>query len=200
MSLSFFDSNSYFIDEKVNAFKFENDYKVYNDKGDEIGNVMQRLSFGEKLLRLVVKKSMLPFRLDIMDVDGNLQASVSRGWTFFMSKITITDANGSLIGSIQQKFTIIRPSFKIFNSSDQLVAVISGDWRAWEFSITDSSDNQIGRISKKWAGVMKEFFTSADKYNVTINPGYTNPSNKIAIIASALTLDMVLKEKKNHNF
>jgi len=31
----FFEGHSYFIDEKVNLFKFENQYKVFNEKGEE---------------------------------------------------------------------------------------------------------------------------------------------------------------------
>ena len=119
--MSFFDSNSYFIDEKVNFLKFENTYKVFNDKGNEIGSVRQKLTAGQKFLRLVLNKAMLPFSLEIRDLNGILQASVSRGWTFFMSKITIDDANGNNIGSIKQKFKLLKPTFKIFNSTDELV-------------------------------------------------------------------------------
>ena len=43
---------------------------------------------------------------------------------------------------------------------------------------------------------MQEIFTSADKYNVTIDPTYSNNANKMAILASAITIDMVLKESK----
>lgn len=38
--------------------------------------------------------------------------------------------------------------------------------------------------------------TTADKYNETINPEYTKDKAKIAIISSAITIDMVLKESK----
>ena len=43
---------------------------------------------------------------------------------------------------------------------------------------------------------MKELFTTADKYNVQIEENYANLENKIAILAGAITIDMVLKEKK----
>jgi len=196
MNSNFFESNSYFIDEKVNYFKFENCYKVFNDKGNEIGSVNQKISIGQKLLRLLLNKNMLPFQLEIKDSNGNLQTSISRGWTFFMSTITIDDSKGNTIGSIKQKFKLFKPTFKIYNKSEQLVAVITGDWKAWNFKINDSYDKQIGTISKKWNGAMKEIFTSADKYNVDLNSGYTDVSNKMAILSSAITIDMVLKESK----
>lgn len=196
MNSNFFDSNSYFIDEKVNYFKFENCYKVFNNKGNEIGSVNQQISVRQKLLRLLLNKNMLPFQLEIKDSTGNLQTSISRGWTFFMSTITIDDSKGNTIGSIKQKFKLFKPTFKIYNKSEQLVAVITGDWKAWNFQINDSYNKQIGTISKKWNGAMKEIFTTADKYNVDLNSGYTDVSNKMAILSSAITIDMVLKESK----
>lgn len=194
MNSNFFESNDYFIDEKVNFLEFENSYAIYNDKAELKGSIRQKLTLGQKLLRMVLNKTMLPFLLEIKNSNSEVEASISRGWTFFMSKIKILDGQGKSIGSIQQKFKLFKPSFRIFNNFDELIAVISGDWKAWNFEIKDSMDVQIGTISKKWAGAMQEIFTTADKYNVHIDPKYSNKENKIAIIASAITIDMVLKE------
>lgn len=196
MNSSFFDSNSYFIDEKVNLFKFANAYRVYNDKGELIGAVKQKLSTGAKLLRLLLNKAMLPFALEIRDADDELQATISRGWTFWMSKIQISDHYGNPVGSIRQKFKFFKPTFLIINNSGEQIAEISGDWKAWNFVIKDNSGSEIGTISKKWAGAMKELFTTADKYNVSLHPDYAQPQNKIAVISAAITIDMVLKESK----
>ena len=196
MSTNFFETNSYFIDEKVNLFKFENCYQIYDDNGRNIGSIRQKLSTGQKMLRLLLNKAMLPFLLEIKDSDEILQASISRGWTFFMSKIMIHDAQGREIGTVQQKFKFFKPTFKIFNNFNVQISEITGDWKAWNFVIKDNSGLQIGVITKKWAGAMKEIFTTADKYNVSIDPKYSNNENKIAILSSAITIDMVLKESK----
>ena len=196
MKAKFFDSNTYFIDEKVNFLKLENCYRIYNDKGENIGAIKQKLSVGQKILRLILNKAMLPFLLEIKNSDDNLEASISRGWTFFMSKITIKNAQGDVIGIIEQKFTLFKPTFKILSPSGVLIAEISGDWAAWNFKIIGTSSNQIGTISKKWAGAMKEIFTSADKYNVNIEANYSNTENKIAILSGAIVIDILLKESK----
>lgn len=196
MSANFFDSNDYFIDEKVNFFQFENSYKIFNGTGENIGAIKQKLTTGQKLLRLLLNKAMLPFLLEIKNADDQVEASISRGWTFFLSKIVIKNSQGMVVGMIKQKFKLFKPTFKIFNSSEILIAEITGDWKAWNFKITDASNNQIGTISKKWAGAMQEIFTSADKYNVNINADFSNMENKIAILSGAITIDMVLKESK----
>jgi uncharacterized protein YxjI len=196
MENQFFETNDYFIDEKVNFLKFENCYKVFNDKGEQIGSVKQKLNAWHKILQLLINKAMLPFELGIYNAQGILESSVSRGWTFWMSKIHIKDPQDQIVGTVQQQFKFFKPTFKIYNISGKLVAVITGDWKAWNFVINDASDQTIGTISKKWAGAMKEFFTSADKYNVHLDPKYTDKGSKIAVLSAAITIDMVLKESK----
>lgn len=196
MKTNFFESNNYFIDEKVNLFKFENCYQIYNEKSENIGAIKQKLTTGQKALRLLLKKSMLPFLLEIKNTNDETQASISRGWTFFLSKITIKDAQGLTVGTIQQKFRLLKQNFKIFNASNELIAEINGDWKSWNFEIIDASKLPIGNITKKWSGAMKEIFTSADKYNVFINPSYAKKDYKAIILSSAITIDMVMKESE----
>jgi uncharacterized protein YxjI len=192
----FFESNEYFIDEKVQFFKFHNEYKIYDPMGLHVGAVTQHVSGWHKFLRLFLKKAMFPFHLELTDVNGKVLASIHRGWTFWLSKIEIRDGNGITTGYIKQKFRFLKPRFRIFDENDVQIAEINGDWKAWAFAITDSSGVQIGTINKKWAGIAKEFFTSADKYHVTIVPEYAEDKNKMNIVVTAITIDMVLKESK----
>ncbi|SEQ88763.1 LURP-one-related/scramblase family protein [Pedobacter rhizosphaerae] len=194
---TFFLSDEYFIDEKVNFLKFANEYKVYNDKAEQIGMIKQRVSGWHKVLRLLINKAMMPFQLEITDTNGALQATIYRGWTFWMSKITVTDPTGVEVGSIKQKFKFFKPTFTISNPvSGSEIAKITGDWKAWNFTITNNDGLEVGKISKKWGGALKEVFTTADKYNVSINPTYAESNQKVAIVATAITIDMVLKESK----
>jgi uncharacterized protein YxjI len=192
----FFESNEYFIDEKVQFLKFHNVYKVYDSMGLQVGTVTQHVSGWHKFLRLFLKKAMFPFHLEVTDTNDRVLASIHRGWTFWMSKITIKDANDVISGFIKQKFRFLKPRFQIFDANEMQIAEINGDWKAWNFSITDQTGVQIGSINKKWAGVAKEFFTSADKYNVSIVPEYAEDRNKMNIVVTAITIDMVLKESK----
>ncbi|WP_316768081.1 LURP-one-related/scramblase family protein [Pedobacter frigiditerrae] len=193
---TFFLGDEYFIDEKVNLFKFTNEYKVYNELGVQIGVIKQRMSGWHKALTLLISKKMMPFQLEITDVNDQLQATISRGWTFWMSKITVTDASGVVVGLINQKFKFFKPEFLINDANGVNIAKITGDWKAWNFSILNPVGAEMGKISKKWAGAMKEIFTTADKYNVSIDPSYAESNNKVAIVATAITIDMVLKENK----
>ena len=192
----FFESNDYFIDEKVGYFKFSNEYKVYDGTATPVGRIIQRVPTWHKILRLFINKAMFPFTLEIIDNNEAVLVTIKRGWTFWMSKITILDAEGNISGTIKQKFKLLKPRFQIMNAAGEQIAEINGDWKAWNFGITDTTGRAIGFINKKWAGVAKELFTSADKYQVSIVPEYAEDQNKVNIVATAITIDMVLKESK----
>lgn len=192
----FFESNDYFIDEKVAFLKFHNEYKVYDNTATQVGTIVQRVSGWHKFLRLFLNKALFPFTLEVIDNNEKVLVTIRRGWTFWLSRIDILGADGAPVGFIKQKFRLLKPRFQIFGTEGELIAEINGDWKAWNFGITGAAGNTIGSISKKWAGVAKEFFTSADKYYVTIDPAYAEDRNKIAIVATAITIDMVLKESK----
>lgn len=192
----FFESNEYFIDEKVGFLKFHNEYKVYDNTATQVGRIVQRVPAWHKVLRLFLNKAMFPFTLEIIDNNDEVLVTIKRGWTFWMSKITIWDAQGNVSGFIKQKFKLLKPRFQILNAEGEQIAEINGDWKAWNFGISDTNGRAIGFINKKWAGVAKELFTSADKYHVSIIPDYAEDQNKVNIVATAITIDMVLKERK----
>jgi uncharacterized protein YxjI len=54
----------------------------------------------------------------------------------------------------------------------------------------------LATINKKWNGAMKEIFTTADKYKVSIDGTLVNDTLKKIVLSSAITIDMVLKERK----
>lgn len=188
---SFFDYDSYVIDEKVSGLS--NAYNVLGSDGKSIGAVVQKASAMDKILGLFIKNAMLPFHLEIRDSDGQVQATLSKGWTFFMPEVSIVDSKNQTVGKIKQKVKLFAVGFSIFGGGGAKIAEIRGNWRAWDFKITDQGGAQIGTISKQWNGMMKELFTTADKYNVQVTRGKIDSGALISILASAIAIDMLLK-------
>jgi uncharacterized protein YxjI len=190
----FFLNNTFVIDEKVAAFKLSNAYRVYDDKGREIGAIQEHKSIFRILLGLFLSDSMLPFELNILNEDGRRVAQLKRGVTLFMSQVRIFDEMGRVVGSFQQKFTLLKPKFKLVDTLGHEIATIKGDWKAWKFDITDASGLVIGSVTKSWNGLAKELFTTADKYVVNIDASVTDERQRIAIASVAAAIDMILKE------
>ena len=191
----FFSNNVLVIDEHIGAFRISNAYKVFNKEGEEIGAIQEHKSFARILLGLFLSDRMLPFELNILNADGKRIAQLRRGITFFTSKVQIFNEAGAFIGSFNQRFTLLKPKFTLRNNVGTEIATIKGDWKAWNFEITDANGQVIGSIDKKWNGIAKELFTTADKYLVTISPTVTDENQRIAISSVAAAIDMILKEE-----
>ncbi|HOY10682.1 MAG TPA: phospholipid scramblase-related protein, partial [Candidatus Omnitrophota bacterium] len=64
----------------------------------------------------------------------------------------------------------------------------------WHFRFLDKAENEIGTITKKWAGIGKEFFTSADNYIIALNHE-PEPQKAVLLLAAGLAVDIIYKEK-----
>ena len=126
--------------------------------------------------------------------EDEVYATISRGWTFFKSIVLITDTNDCAISVIKTKYKFRKPTFIVEDPTGNQIAEITGDWKAWSFTIKDLNQNHMGAINKKWNGALKEIFTNADKYNVNIDSNFSQ--HKVTILSAAITIDMLLKNHK----
>ncbi|MBO4673578.1 MAG: LURP-one-related family protein [Bacteroidaceae bacterium] len=190
----FFSHNTFVIDENIQAFKLSNAYKVYDAQGQEIGAIQEHKSFARIMLGMFLADSMMPFELNILNADGKRVAQLKRGMTLLRSKVRIYNETGAPIGTFKHLFSLMKPKFILKDNVGKELATIKGDWKAWNFEITDANGQLIGKVDKKWNGVVKEFFTTADQYVVNIEPRVTDENQRIAIASVAAAIDMVLKE------
>ncbi len=128
------------------------------------------------------------------DSVGDPVVFVRRGVSFIRSVVGVFDAAGNPIGTFRQKLLSIGGKFDILDAEGRIRCTLAGTWTSWEFRFErDGAD--IARVSKKWAGIGKELFTSADNYMLAIDPavGADDP-DRLLIVAAVLCIDMVLKE------
>jgi len=74
---------------------------------------------------------------------------------------------------------------------------VKGKWHGFDYRfVTPDGTVELGRVSKKWEGLAKELFTSADTYGVEVSPDLAEqPLAKMLILAAALAIDMIYKEE-----
>ena len=137
---------------------------------------------------------MTPFCLEITTLDGAKVLTVKRGVSIFLSTVEVLDENDVVVGYFKQKFFSIGGKFNVLNSNNEVISVLKGKWTSWDFKFVNN-ENEYAHVSKKWAGIGKELFTSADNYMLEIfnNVGPNDPM-RILILAAVLSIDMVLKE------
>ena len=104
------------------------------------------------------------------------------------------DENDVEIGLFKQKFFSLGGAFKIFDPDGVEVCYLQGNWIGWDFRFF-AGDNELAHVSKEWAGMGKEFFTTADNYVLDIADHVPNDSvARQLIMAAVICIDMVLKE------
>lgn len=188
--------NTYLVKEHVGMFKAANNYDVYDP---ETGTIVmecreENLGILTKLFRFTKYKRMTPFDIQIKTADGQPIVRVKRGISLFLSKVTVLDENDNFIGMFKQKLFSIGGAFSVLDASETPICKLKGKWTGWDFKFL-AGETELAHVTKKWAGIGKEFFTSADNYVLQISDSV--PADNIArqlILAAVMCIDMVLKE------
>lgn len=188
--------NLFFIKEHVGMFKAANNYDIYNPDNQEMTMTCREnnLGFFAKMLRFTSYKRMTPFDIEIKTTTGEKVLSVKRGVSIFVSTVEVFDDKDKLIGKFKQKFFSIGGKFDVIDANEKTLCTLKGKWTSWDFKFIKDTI-EFAHVSKKWAGLGKELFTSADNYMLEIDKN-VNPDNPIRalILGAVLCIDMVLKE------
>jgi uncharacterized protein YxjI len=177
-------------------FKASNNYDIYNPESNQIilNCRENNLGFFTKMLRFTDYKRMTPFNVEIAAASGEKLISVKRGIAVFRSNVEVFDEKERLIGTFKQKFFSFGGRFEILDKNEKPVATLQGKWTGWDFKFTHEN-KQLAQVSKKWAGMGKELFTSADNYVLQIEETVAQDSpQRQLILAAVMCIDMVLKE------
>ena len=188
--------NLFFVKEHVGLFKAASNYDILDPNTNQI--IMncreERLGFFTKMLRFTDYKRNTPFDIQIRTPDGAPVLTVKRGITLFLSKVDVLNEAQQRVGGFKQKLFSIGGAFTVLGSNDQPVCELKGKWTGWEFTFM-SGNVELAKVSKKWAGLGKELFTSADNYILQISDQvpFDNPV-RMLIVGAVMSIDLVLKE------
>jgi len=188
--------NLYLVKEHVGMFKAANNFDIFNaETGQEILHCREdRLGILTKLFRFTDYKRMTPFDVEIRTPAGEPVVNVRRGVSVFLSKVAVLDGNQQVLGGFQQKLFSIGGAFSVLGANGDKLCDLKGKWTGWDFRFM-AGDNELAHVTKKWAGIGKEMFTSADNYILQISDSVP-PDNPVRalIMASVMCIDLVLKE------
>ncbi|QGJ71931.1 putative metal-dependent RNase [Planctomycetales bacterium 10988] len=189
--------NLFFVKERAHLIKTSNQYDVLDpETGEQILQCSEEtLGFATKFLRCTDFKRNTPFDVQIRLPTGEPILRVTRGVTFFTSHVTVLDENNQKIGGFKQKIFSIGGSFTLSDAADQPICSLKGSWTGWNFRFVTPDGIEFASVTKKWAGVGKELFTSADNYVLKIEANV--PPDNVArqlIFAAVMCIDLVLKE------
>ena len=163
-------------------------------QGQQIGAVVQ---VGQSALKKAVRfvsnlDQFLTHRLEVRDATRAGAGADPAGEVREVPGL-VERPDGSPIGEIVQANVFGKIRFDLVANGQLVGAIQAENWRAWDFAISDAAGTEVARITKKWEGLARTMFTTADNYVVQVHFRLPEPLASL-VVASALTVDTALKQ------
>jgi uncharacterized protein YxjI len=182
--------------QKVKLIEMNQEFKIWDGTGAEVGTIRQEgQSALKKVARLVSSLDQyMSHTLAVYDMSEAKVCEMTRPRKVFKSRLTVRDGTGRDAGTITQSNVFGKIRFDLHGATGETLGQIRAEnWRAWNFSIVDSTEREIARITKKWEGLAKTMFTSADNYVLEVDSAVTGDL-RLLVLASAAGVDVALKQ------
>ena len=190
---------TFLVKERAALLKLTDHYDIFDpESGQQIGFAKEDVGTLTQILRLLIAKQLLPTSIVIKeDADSAPVATLRRGVTFFRSIVHVLDQDLNQVGFFKSKLFSLGGGFTVHNPAGEQIADVKGNWKGWDFKLSDMNGNELGKVNKKWAGAMKELFTSADNYVISLDESVgENRGLAVLLLAAGLAIDIVFKESK----
>ena len=189
------ETNRMFVNQKAKLIELTNEFKIRDEQGNEIGAIRQE---GQTALKKAARfvsslDQFMTHTLAVYDNTGTKVLELIRPRKFVKSKLNVTDGAGRPVGQIAQQNAIGKIRFGLEGNGVKLGEIRAENWRAWNFAIVDHAGQERARITKKWEGLAKTLFTTADDYLVELDPSITGDF-RLLVLAAAAGVDTALKQ------
>ncbi|XP_022162476.1 phospholipid scramblase 2-like [Myzus persicae] len=193
------------IIEALIGFETNNKYVIKNNAGEKVFYAVEdndcctRNCWG----------SMRPFEMKILDSYKNEVIHLSRPlacqiclFPCCLQRIEVFSPPGCLIGIVEQDWSILKPIFTIRNAANEEVFKMKGPICEYsccgediEYKILSKDKTAVvGRISKKWSGLLREVFTDADFFGINF-PMDLDVRMKAVLLGACFLIDLMFFEK-----
>lgn len=189
----------YLVKERVALIKLCDTYDIFDPETEgQIGIAKEEPASWAKYGRLLMKKHFLPTVVNVYEDESQPPViTVTKGFTFLRAKLIVSNNRGTELGYFQSKWFSLGGGFYIYDMNDQQLAEVAGDWKGWNFTFKGANGKEYGQVTKKWAGIGKELFTSADNYVISmgdVGTGKARDALTTLLLAAGICIDVVFKE------
>lgn len=183
------------VSQKAKLIELTNQYSVSDADGNVVAHVNQvGQSTAKKILRMVSSvDQFLTHKLEITDATGAVVLTLTRPAKVFKSTVIVGDETGNELGRIVQENVFGKINFALEIGGHKVGAIKAENWRAWDFAIENADGHEVARVTKKFAGLARAVFTTADNYIVNIHDELSQPLASL-VVAAALSIDTALKQ------
>jgi hypothetical protein len=204
------------IFELFTGWETSNKYQIKNTVG-------QQVYFAGEESDMCMRQCCGPSRSFTMHITDNFGREVIRvtrdfkccaGWNCCACsdccamEVRVEAPVGQTIGFIKQQQSCLAPTYAVMDAHMDKVLMIEGPMCICqgpccmgdvEFKVMSSDMvHQVGKISKQWTGLMKEYFTDADNFGVSF-PMDLDVRIKASLIGAVFLIDFMFFEQNQNN-
>jgi uncharacterized protein YxjI len=196
------EADRFMVKEQVKFLKTVQKYDIFDYETEEqLGVAEETLSGLVQTLRWFIGKSLLPTTVEVRDHEDAVVFRIRRGAFFFQARVEVLNADNELIGYFKSKIFSFGGGFWVYDAKDRQFAEVQGNLLGFDYKVLTPDGEELGRVSKKWGGALKELFTSADTYMVDVSEDLAEqPVAKMLVLAAALTIDIIFKSEQRGAF
>ena len=176
----------------LTGFETKNKYAISDPSGSRM--YLAAEEGGSMLLRWFLK-ALRPFTISVLKEDGQVLLKVTRPFRFYFHRAEVVNPRGQTIGAIERRFALLRRIYSVMDRSGKEIFQLFGPiLRPWTFQIK-KDEEECGKITKKWSGLLKEGFTDADNFGVEF-PAQWDVKWKAIALGAVFLIDFVHFENK----
>jgi uncharacterized protein YxjI len=173
--------------EILTGWETKNKYAVLDGAGDEVYFAAEE---GRSLFFRVFLKALRPFTIHILDAEGQPILRLDRPFRFYFHTLEVCSPDGRRLGTVERRFSVVRRVYSVYDDTGQERFQLFGPLlRPWTFLIRARGE-EIGRIAKKWTGVLKESLSDADNFAMSF-PAELQLNHKGVLLGAVFLIDFV---------
>lgn len=181
------------------GFETRNKYEILSERGQPIGYAAeQQKGLSGFFLRQFLGHWRV-FTIKFFDSQRNEIMHAIHPFRFIFQRFEIRANNGEYIGCIQQRFSILKKKFDILDKTNQKIMEMNSPiWKIWTFPFYKNGQ-EVGRVEKKWSGILAESFTDKDKFMISFTRQDMPEKFRMILLAASVFIDLQYFEKKANN-
>lgn len=167
-------------------------FAVYTEQGGFTAGFAEHGEGAGAFLARWFLKASRPFTMGLYPAEHPNQPllTLHRPWRWLFAELEVREAaTGRALGRIRQRFSLLRKRLDVEGPDGRPLARLTGPiLKPWTVLVEvgpESSPREVGRIEKKWGGFLKEAFTDADTFLVTL-PAQDAQLRQLVLAAAVL--------------
>jgi len=181
------------------GFESRNKFELRDEEGEKIGLAAEEGGgFGAMLGRQFFGHCRKA-TVHIYDNSGQQLGRGEKPFRWFFQRMEVFEGEQRL-GAVERKFSWLKRRLVVENAAGEPVMEIVGPillLGRGTFKLMFQGQ-EVGRISKKWGGLLREAFTDADIFGVECEPTVPAELRKILLVATFL-IDFTYFENNNND-